>query len=996
MDSPSVPPAAAAVAGFRQLNALHGRSIAAQAARIAERTALFVPRSDVVAALDDLLGAPGGLVALEAPRGSGATTLLCHLAATRPYAFWLPEDDDGAGLAALCAQLIALYDLPVPLVPPAATRDSTALERILADVGASRPAGSPAVLLLGRPRATDAAPLPDPFPAELPPGVLVVAACESADELPGRIRPTARLALPLEGPALAEALARYARVLGLPEALAHPLAARSGGSFLYVRLAAGLIAAGVRRRGLPAGLGALHRLWWSTLAQPERRLFALLAAAGEPIDPATVAAAAGLDAAAAHAHLERWQALVERHGRRVRLYHPATARFIAGQAGGLAEAHAALVNFAHAASGGRFEQPGWDPDGYFGRQLARHAALAERARGRDTLEALATRAWVLAQERRTGAHRAAAADLAWVLRSAAQSGPPLAVVRSAALAGTLNLLARALPPDAAAEAMTAALERGQPREPTLRRLRAALDQLPDGREKAQSLRRLGEVCFALGMRAAAMRMLSEALDLEAPGLPRAWRDEREETLVAFARAAIARDAPDMALGITTRIVHPERRGMIETEVVRWLLARGQRTRAEEVAYAIGHAGNHEWAMAEVAVGHARAGDFARAGVVLSTLRTDTAVAWVSTEIACDAARRGNPRAADRVALLPSPALRDRALAQVALALVEGGLAEHALDVVRLVMDAETRARAMADLALAHPPLAPEALDEASLAAVSITGEEQASVVVALAAAQAAVGRPADALRTAELLPEGEGRDRAYSRIAVALARTQAFADAEAFAARIQDEDERDWALDELARLLGDAGEWQAAFALAERIVADEQRARTEADLAIGWARAGEPIAAQERARRIEHAGEQLRALSMIVEPLLAAGAHRQIDEALAALPSADARSRYRAALAAALASQGEVGRALEIAVQIGPPLERARVLVAAARAAAGAGDHTRAQAALGLALRGAAALGRRETFLCLSWAADALAAIGGPELLLASAGALDEIDSWWG
>ena len=83
-------------------------------------------------------------------------------------------------------------------------------------------------------------------------------------------------------------------------------------------------------------------------------------------------------------------------------------------------------------------------------------------------------------------------------------------------------------------------------------------------------------------------MLSEALDLEMQGLPRTWRDEREETLVAFARAAVAINAPDTALGITARIGHAERRGMIETEVVRWLLARGQRTRAEEVAYALGH------------------------------------------------------------------------------------------------------------------------------------------------------------------------------------------------------------------------------------------------------------------------------------------------------------------------------------------------------------------------------------------------------------------------
>src|SRR4029079_12606522 len=140
----------------------------------------------------------------------------------------------------------------------------------------------------------------------------------------------------------------------------------------------------------------------------------------------------------------------------------------------------------------------------------------------------------------------------------------------AALGGTLALLARTLHADAAGEAFQAAIGRGAPREATLKRVQEILDQLPDGRNKAQALRRLGEVCYALRMRASAMRMLSEALDLEAPGAPRGWRDEREETLVAFARAAIAIDLPQTALGITARINHPERRGMIETEVVRWM------------------------------------------------------------------------------------------------------------------------------------------------------------------------------------------------------------------------------------------------------------------------------------------------------------------------------------------------------------------------------------------------------------------------------------------
>ncbi|MEN9938443.1 MAG: hypothetical protein RLZZ387_5022 [Chloroflexota bacterium] len=1000
MASTPLPPAVEALAQTPHLRSQAGRSLALQAGRIAERAASFIPRPELLGALDSCLGA-GGLIAVEGPRGSGATALLCHLAAARPYVFWLPEEDAGGGLMALCAQVAALEQLPLALVPPAAGQDITALERLLAEAGAARRPGDPLVLLVGRPADTDVRARPDLFPTAVPAGVAIVLAHEYGTPQIADLTPTARLTLPSSGHASAGQLAGYAAALGAPAQLAAALAARARGSFLYVRLAVGLLAAGVlRRRALPVGLQALHQEWWDALDPADHRLLTALVAAAEPVDLALAATVAGLSPEDARARAARWHALLEQDGRRARVYHPATAGFIAAQdAPALERAHGAFaaVALAYGAVPGRAEESGRGPAhrGYFSRQLARHIALSGRATRGDLATEVAQRPWVLAQQRATGDHHTAAADMAWELRAAASDGSPLRLVRSAAVAGTLSLLSRSLPLDAPAEALGEALKRDQAREPTLRRVRAMVDQLPDGRDKAQILRRLGEVCFALRMRASAMRMLSEALDLETPGLPRAWRDEREEALVALARAAITTGAPDIALGITTRIVHPERRGMIETEVVRWLLARDHRTRAEEVAYAIGHAGNHEWAMAEVAVGHARAGDYERAGVVLSTLRTETAVAWVSTEIACDAARRSNPRAVDRVAMLPGRSLRDRALTQVALAMVDGGMADQALDVARMVLDDEVRARGLVELALAHPPLAPEALDEASQAVAGISGEEQAPVVAALAAAQAAIGRPEDALRTAGVLPEGEGRDRAQSRIAVALARAADFVAAGAVAGGIQDDDERDWALDELARLVGAAGDWRAGFELAGGITAEEQRARTEADLAIGWARAGEPAVAQARARRIPHTAERLRAETAIAAPLAAAGARVAAFEAIAALHEPGARSRYQAAAVQALASNGALDDALAIAGRIARPVERARALVTATRASALAGDYGLAHATLSEALREVAAIGRRETFLCLGWAADALAELGGGELLLAAAGALDEVDSWW-
>src|SRR5690349_7248424 len=141
MEQNFVPPALTALAAFPTLHEQAGRSVAAQARRIAERQAHYIVRPALLKSLDERIRASGGgLIALEGARGSGATALLCHLATTRQYAFWLPEDDAGDGVAALCAQLIALHQLPIALVPPAVDRDATALEQLLAEAGAARPA----------------------------------------------------------------------------------------------------------------------------------------------------------------------------------------------------------------------------------------------------------------------------------------------------------------------------------------------------------------------------------------------------------------------------------------------------------------------------------------------------------------------------------------------------------------------------------------------------------------------------------------------------------------------------------------------------------------------------------------------------------------------------------------------------------------------------------------------------------------------------------------
>ncbi len=173
----STPPALAAVATYPHLRQQVAPSIEAQLHRIAERTAHFIPRTAVIKVLDQRLAmSSGGIVTLEGEPGSGTTSLLCYLAATRPYPIWLPEDDAGGGLEALCAQLLALHALPAPLVPPAAGRDATTLERLLAEAAARRPPGDPLIVLIDRPPDRQDIPLQPPFPAVIPPGAVVVLA----------------------------------------------------------------------------------------------------------------------------------------------------------------------------------------------------------------------------------------------------------------------------------------------------------------------------------------------------------------------------------------------------------------------------------------------------------------------------------------------------------------------------------------------------------------------------------------------------------------------------------------------------------------------------------------------------------------------------------------------------------------------------------------------------------------------------------------------------
>lgn len=970
------------IAAFPALQRQVAPALAAQTRRVAERCAHFVPRPALVAAVNESIRHVGrGLIAVRGMPGAGATSLFCHLAATRPYLLWLPEDDAGGGLEALCAQLLARYRLPVPLVPPAARRDAATLERLLAAAAAR--ATEPLVVLIDQLPADTRVASPRPFPLDIPAGVVVVYACGAE---PPPLAPAAQIVLPAAGNDLLRALVAVALQGGSDRGTARQIARHARGSLLYARLVSGLQRTGLLPHDrLPATLDALHNAWWQALDAEGQRLAHVLAAAGEPLPLDLAAAVSGLSPEDVQRRCDAWAALLDRADDGLTFHHNATRAFISRHTAGTQAAHNAFVEYAWQRSGGALERVA---DSYLSRQLARHAALRGRHQPEPTFQI--TRAWIVAQERRTGDMRAAAADAAWSLHAVAAAADTQHLVRTATLAGTLTTLARTLPLEGLAEAFALTLESGHTREVALQHAQALSDQLPDGRDKALALRRLGEVCFEHGMRAPAMRMLASALDLEVPGLPRAWIDAREETLVAFARAAIAADSPDMALGITTRITHAERRGMIETEVVRWLLAHGALTRAEEVAYAINHGHTHEWAMAEVAVGQARAGHNVRAYDVLTTLKTESAVIWALTQLACDAARSGQPDAVAQIRTTTQH-LRDRALAQIALALAAGRQPDVALLATSQIDDSDVRARTLIELALAQNDTA--LLQRAASLVRRIDEDLRTPLVVTLATAHATIDDLEGAMRVAEMLPRGEERDRAYSRVAAALAQRGNHTTALEVARAIPDDDERFWTLQELARQLGDHGNWHQADVLIDQVGDAELRARAEADLAIARARSGHAALALNLASLITLPAERMRAYTAILDPLVQQGGTARAFAVLEHMNDISTHSRYSATLAVALASHGQLDEAYALAHTAARPPDRIRGLVAVARSAAT--DRALAAQALSAALELATRLGRAETLLCLAAAAEALTLLGGVELLLAGAHALDEVDGWW-
>lgn len=1004
------PRAFAALEAFPTLRAAVGESLQRQRARAMTLRSRYARRARLVAAIETAVADPqGGLLVVTGPPGSGVSSLLVALATTHPWPIWLPVAAP-AGLPALYAQIVALHRPAVPLLDPAAASDPAALERLLAEALHMRVNHAPIVLLCDAldPPGPPLDPGPLPLPAELPPGVWLILGGHPQASPP--YAPRVSLRLPVNDPDLVAVQARALRALSCPPAWEDALLGASEGNMLYLQLAlAALRADELAPASLPTGLDGLLGAWWARLNGPEQRLAAALAAAGEPLPLPLAAELAG---AAIEGPLARWErlGLVDLSLQPVpeddapaaplllaHFAHDALPAFVARVApDALRAAHADLAALALRRLEGERESPhrhtvpgAGAAQGYAQRQFARHAALG--AAGHELPTRVVGRDWLRAQERREGL-AAALHDARWELR-AATGGPVLRLVRAATFAGLLATRSRRMQPEAAAAALVAALE-GNSRDLALKRALEVVERLPDGHEKAQVLRRLGEVCYAARMRSAALRLLSRALDLEAQPVSRAWRDGREALLATLAGATLRLDDVGAALAIAERIEHLERRAMVETEVVRHLLATGDLDRAQRLARAILHEGMGAWARAEVAVAMTRRGD-PRGAMLLEEIEAETVTAWAQIELACDQVVDDEVAARERIARLPSSHQRDRGLARLARTLAAAGNDGAALAAAEAIVGVDTRVAALIDLRLNLEGLvAMLALERATRDIGAVSGEYRAPLVADLSAALAALGRRERALEVAMSLPEGEERDRALARVAVALAQRGDHPAARAVLESIADEDERAWAYEELARQLAAAGQWETAGELIGRISAVDQRHHALADLAIARARAGEPVDALAMVRGLEPA-ERARALALIAPELVARGATREaraVARDARMLEGAESRARYQAALAIALAEHGNLNTAASVVASIKCPAERARAGAALAHALA-ARHPRRALAVLGDALR-AAAIGREETLRALEQAVPALAALGGVELLRATAAAVDEIDRW--
>ncbi|NJN15818.1 MAG: hypothetical protein HC822_05785 [Oscillochloris sp.] len=585
--TPAQLPAHTALRALPELHAMVAEDLAYQTTLAAPYLAGWRERTALVAQLEAAIeAAPGGLICLAGPPGSGVTSTLLALAAAGSRPIWLEAQRAPLGVAAFCAQIVAVRPQLLPLIDPAVITDAAALERFLA--AAVKGAADRLVLLIDLESALlpPVGPLAPPLPQVIPPEVTLVIGCEPKAQLP--FAPVARFLLPEADPEQRLLIEQLAATIDPAPLARDALVDAAEGVPLYPLLAGALMRAGCLH-DLPVGVDGLIDRWWDSLAESEQQLALLLAVAGASLPLELLQQMSKIDVSAITAFWEACGLInltVQRAAGDGELSlimaaysHGAIAkRLMVHSPQGVTAAHRQM-----AAAQAYATRAGSKPaELYLLRNYGRHLA-GDNVVGQEHEHPgteLISRERLRIRERQDGVV-AAYHDSAYALVYAGKYGSALQLAIAAAQTGTLATLARSLSADAAVAALLAGMERGG-RENALRQVLDLVERLPDGSDKAQILRRLGETCYAHRMRSSAMRLLSRAIDLEAQPISRAWRDQREQLLAALALAALGCDDSDSALAIAEQIEHLERRAQVETQVARRLLAQGDRDRAQRV------------------------------------------------------------------------------------------------------------------------------------------------------------------------------------------------------------------------------------------------------------------------------------------------------------------------------------------------------------------------------------------------------------------------------
>lgn len=1023
------------------------QSLAQQHARIASFVAASHDRPSVQATIMEAMHTlEQGLIAVEGPPGSGTTTLLAHLAATQPYASWFYDEDISGGAAALCAQIIALHDLDVPLIPPSAATNPRTIERLLEEAAARRskqmqngaqpgaqPDDPPIVLLIDPPTCPSQPRdvYPFPIPATLPPHTFIIYACtpNSSPDSP----PDVQIVLPSAGEEVEQAMTATLQLLDCPSEWHSTLFAFARGNFLALRLACRMMQHGVIESSSltplsskepeyspPSPLDHLYQTWWSSLDEQGQRLALLLGAMAEPL-PIGVCQTLLEDDASTHlAAWEKLGILLPNSQDTASFAHWTLREYLIQTHGDkLTKMHETIVELAMETEPELLEKGGANkeqtPCGrYLTNHFARHAALGTDHTKHTILPKLAERAWINNQERRNGHMAHTARDLAWELRTAAahhisereQVIPRiLRLVRAAVLAGTLSSLARTMDPNDAVGALEEVMKHNG-REQSLKLVLNVVGDLADGKPKANIYRKLGEMCYHQGMRNSAMRLLGDALDLEEPRIPRSWTEERDHLLSTMVQTALSADTIEAALNISEYIHSNEQRGMAETHIVRHLILRGELTRARRVACNISHESLTAWAQAEVAVAVARSGDLQMAELLLDDVQSDTATSWAQIELASDMAATNEEQAQQRIEQLDSSHQRDHGRARLSQALARAGKGSKALAVIEEIQEPAEQIAALLDLRNeVDTNTATLALKKASQMIGNLKREERVPLMAMLAASYAFLNNREQAIKVANRLPEGEERVRALSRVAVALAYAGDYAEGLAIAWALEDDDERDWTLDELTTVLANAGRWQEAQARAQEISDVKGRARTLTNLSIALARLGAPLAGLQLARSILDPSERGRAL-LFLAPLLIESHHSTEaistfeteraahNERLSTALDRTELAKYLVAVATSLAEHGEIDRAEHLAHKIGQEFDRAKVYLAIAKNTAKQHEIRHSYEALGNALC-SSIRDREAAFELLGRAVPVFMYLGDGNLLLTIAEMVHDLDTWW-